>query len=113
MLQFGFETALLDTPHLDMLCDISSQERQDSRLTVADARGDGRLKAHAIPREFLGRVSEATIKKSIAALLETSRQRIMELRSAKSTSFADGLSNGLWTQQFANCSLYLKGVEEP
>jgi SAM-dependent methyltransferase len=97
---------LLDTVHLLKLFLVSRQDEIDT-IRVSDARDDGRLKAHLIPKTFVGRITSESIKGSIQALRETSVRELQQLRTRGDASSAAGHLHGLWSQQFANCSFFL------
>jgi energy-coupling factor transporter ATP-binding protein EcfA2/SAM-dependent methyltransferase len=100
---------LLDTIHLQKLFNASTQEEFDG-IRAHDARGDGRLKAHIIPKQLVGQATAKSRTRAIEALRETAIRELKDLRGSADSSYKAGHLNGLWSQQFANCSLYLQTV---
>ncbi len=97
--QKGF--LVMDTPHLKDLFKITEK---DAGFTIDDARSDGRLKAHQIPKKCLTRISEKTRLAAIKALAVTAREQILAIRG-KDKNYKNGKLHGFWTQQFANAQL--------
>lgn len=104
--EFGF--IVLDTDHLRTLFAVTDDDEDlTAQRFVCDARRDGRLKAHLIAKPLLSGVDEKTVRQAIAELQETARKKIEALRKIETPTYADGLSHGFWTQQYANTSLFL------
>lgn len=99
--QNGF--LVLDTPHLKDLFKITEG---DNGFTFSDYRGDGRLKSHQIPKQYLIRIDANSRQEAIKSMKDTSREKILEIR-AKETNYKNGKLHGFWTQQFANAQLVL------
>lgn len=99
--QKGF--VVLDTAELKILFNIT---QADTRFSPSDARGDGRLKAHLIPREALTRITAATRSRALMFAGKKAQQRIAEMRAAPS-SYLNGRRHGFWVQQLANTQLCL------
>ena len=99
--QKGF--LVLDTPQLKDLFKISERET-DFKFT--DKRGDGRLKAHQIPKRCLIQIDEASRLSAIKSMSVTAREKILEIRD-KEKNYQNGKLHGFWTQQFANAQLNL------
>ena len=53
--KFGF--LVLDTPHLRTFFSVSEEDAQHGLFQISDHRGDGRLKAHKISKQFLSPMS--------------------------------------------------------
>ncbi|MFC5196602.1 AAA family ATPase [Bizionia hallyeonensis] len=99
--QKGF--LVLDTPQLKDLFKITEK---DSDFTFTDKRGDGRLKAHQIPKRCLIQIDEQTRLKAISSMSETAKEKILGIREMDK-NFKNGKLHGFWTQQFANAQLNL------
>ncbi len=99
--QKGF--LVLDTPQLKDLFKISENDKD---FIYTDKRGDGRLKAHQIPKSCLIRVDENSRISAIKSMAKTSREKILEIRE-KETNYRNGKLHGFWIQQFANAELNL------
>lgn len=97
--QKGF--LVLDTPQLKDLFKISEKET-DFKFT--DKRGDGRLKAHQIPKRCLIQIDEESRLASIKSMSATAREKILDIRE-KEKNYQNGKLHGFWTQQFANAQL--------
>lgn len=99
--QKGF--LVLDTPQLKELFKVSEKE---TAFTFTDKKGDGRLKAHQIPKHCLTQIDEASRLSAIKAMSVTAREKILEIRE-KDKNYQNGKLHGFWTQQFANAQLNL------
>lgn len=99
--QKGF--LVLDTPQLKDLFKITEG---DSSFSFVDARGDGRLKAHQIPKDCLLRIDADSRIESMKSLCLTARDKILEIRT-KDKNYKNGKIHGFWVQQFANAQLNL------
>lgn len=99
--QKGF--LVLDTPQLKDLFKISEKETD---FTFTDKKGDGRLKAHQIPKRCLTQIDEASRLSAIKSMSVTAREKILEIRD-KEKNYQNGKLHGFWTQQFANAQLNL------
>jgi predicted ATPase len=97
--QKGF--LVLDTPQLKELFKISEKET-DFKYT--DKKGDGRLKAHQIPKHCLIQIDEVSRLASIKSLSATARDKILDIREIEK-NYQNGKLHGFWTQQFANAQL--------
>ena len=95
---------VLDKLHFKKLFKISTD------YTVRDARGDGRLKAHFIPKIYITQIDSASRVDAIEALLYTSKTRVKELRSNEAT-YKNGKLHGFWVQQLANAELALSELK--
>lgn len=98
---------LLDTVHLKTLFSVTAIDIQANKFIIHDARGDGRLKAHLISSELLTRITPESRKLAITELQATAKRKILEARGAIPATFDDGQKYGFWSQQLANCALYL------
>ncbi len=99
--QKGF--LVLDTPQLKDLFKISEKE---TNFTFTDKKGDGRLKAHQIPKRCLIQIDEASRLYAIKSMSVTAREKILEIRGEEK-NYQNGKLHGFWTQQFANAQLNL------
>ncbi len=97
--QKGF--LVLDTPHLKELFKITAA---DTAFNFSDQNGDGRLKAHCIPKNCLIRIDAGSRLEAIKSLSKTAREKILEIREMEQT-YQNGKLHGFWTQQFANAQL--------
>lgn len=102
--RFGF--LLLDKPHLYTL--LACTEK-DPPIQTFEAR-NGRLKAHVIPAELLGRTNRGEVSAALKGLRETARERIKEIRERPPDS-RNGRLHALWTQLFANADLGLESLQ--
>ncbi|MEJ5092360.1 AAA family ATPase [Sphingobacterium faecium] len=99
--QKGF--LVLDTPQLKELFKISEKE---FGFSFTDAKGNGRLKAHKIPKHCLIQIDEKTRLSAIKSMSTTARENILDIRD-KDKTYQNGKLHGFWTQQFANAQLNL------
>ncbi len=99
--QKGF--LVLDTPQLKDLFKITET---DNDFEFSDLRGDGRLKAHKIPRRLLNQIDETSRIEAIKSMSDTARNEILRVRGAEK-NYKNGTLHGFWTQQFANAQLNL------
>lgn len=99
--QKGF--LVLDTPQLKELFKITEQ---DTDFSFSDQKGDGRLKAHRIPKRNLIQINEHSRVKAIQSMSMTARDKILEIRDLDK-NYKNGKLHGFWTQQFANAQLNL------
>jgi ABC-type cobalamin/Fe3+-siderophores transport system ATPase subunit len=97
--QKGF--LVLDTPQLKDLFKISEK---DTDFNFSDKKGDGRLKAHQIPKRCLVQIDETSRLTAIKSMSDTSREKILEIRE-REKNYQNGKLHGFWTQQFANSQL--------
>lgn len=98
--QKGF--LVLDTPQLKDLFKITEE---DTDFVFSDIRGDGRLKAHQIPKKCLIRIDADSRLAALKSLSTTAREKILEIRSMKEQNYQSGKLHGFWSQQFANSQL--------
>lgn len=75
-----------------------------------DFNGDGRLKAHYIPKKCIRRINFESKREAIITLQQSAKKEIKELRARGSVSFRDGRLHGFWAQQLANSSLALDEI---
>jgi SAM-dependent methyltransferase len=99
---------LLDSAHLRTLFDIKDADLTAGRFVIDDARGDGRLKAHLVSTELIRRASAETRNAAIRELLETAKRRMRAARAEPNQTFDVGQNYAFWSQQLANCVLYLE-----
>ncbi|GAB2648427.1 hypothetical protein GCM10027035_47680 [Emticicia sediminis] len=99
--QNGF--IILDTPQIKDLFKIQEKE---AGFKFSDAKGNGRLKAHQIPKSYLERIDENSRLKAIKSLSEIAKGNILNIRT-KEKKYNNGKLHGFWTQQFANSNLVL------
>ena len=99
--QKGF--LVLDTPQLKDLFKIPEIEID---FKITDKRGDGRLKAHQIPKRYLTKIDAGSRLEAIRSMSDTAREKILEIRE-KEKNYRNGKLHGFWTQQFANAQLNL------
>jgi ABC-type cobalamin/Fe3+-siderophores transport system ATPase subunit len=99
--QKGF--LVLDTPQLKDLFKIKEKETD---FSFTDKRGEGRLKAHQIPKRLLIQIDEASRISAIKSMSLTAREKILEIREQEK-NYQNGKLHGFWTQQFANAQLNL------
>ena len=79
----------------------------DKGFLASDQRGDGRLKAHLIPKRCLARISSKTRANALKAKQVNSSERIKTLRKA-SPDYRAGRKLAFWLQQYANSALALE-----
>ncbi|MGA2553789.1 MAG: AAA family ATPase [Smithella sp.] len=97
--QKGF--LILDTPQLKDLFKITEK---DTDFTVSDKKGDGRLKAHQIPKRCLIQIDESSRLEALKSLSIIAREKILQIREQEK-NYQNGKLHGFWTQQFANSQL--------
>ena len=102
--KYGF--IIPDTSHLRTLFKIKSEDNDNGRFSVNDARKNGRLKAHLISKSLLMQLTSETVKQSIDQLRQTAKDKIKHLRDENPT-YSNGQLYGFWMQQFANATLFL------
>ncbi len=100
--QKGF--LVLDTSQLRKLFKVTLD---DTQFSHADARGDGRLKAHIIPKSVLGRVSSDSRKDALHDLAHMAKTEIKTRRAADPT-YKNGRLHQFYVQLFANAQLALE-----
>ena len=99
--QKGF--LVLDTPQLKDLFNINEQ---DQDFKYSDLKGNGRLKAHTIPKRLLTQISAESRVKAIQSMSDTAKDEILRVRGLEK-NYQNGKLHGFWTQQFANSQLNL------
>lgn len=103
--QNGF--IVLNTSDLKDLFCAKSEE-----IEVSDANGDGRLKAHRIPKNCLVRITPSSRIETLKAINRTAREQISAIRKAD-INYKNGKKHGYWVQQLANTTLALIELGEP
>ena len=103
--QKGF--LVLDILQIKILFNI---KETDTEYKVCDAREDGRLKTHFIPKKYVERVNADSRLRAIKSLNMTAKEKIKELRSFV-PNFKNGKLHGFWVQQFANTNIALDELE--
>lgn len=98
---------ILDTTHLRTLFSVTNDHITNSLFSHSDARQDGRLKAHWIAKPLLKNINTESRKKAISNLMQTSKESIKAIRT-KNSDYSNGMLHGFWSQQLANCVLYLE-----
>lgn len=93
----------LDTLQLKDLFKISEE---DTDFSFADARGDGRLKTHRIPKDCLTRIDENSRLNALKSICLTATNKIIDIREQEN-NYKNGKIHGFWVQQFANAQLNL------
>jgi len=104
--QKGF--IVLDTPQIKQLFDINNTNSEG--FSFSDAKNDGRLKAHRIPKKFLSNITSQTRINSLNSLKAIAQEKILKVRT-ESMSYKNGKIHAFWVQQFANTSLALTELE--
>ncbi len=105
--QKGF--IVLDTPQIKELFKITKAD-ESIGYKVTDARGDGRLKAHRIPKKCLQRISASTRLSALKSLKNRAHSKILITRE-QSVNYKNGKVHALWVQQFANTSIAISEIE--
>ncbi len=98
--QKGF--LVLDTLQLKILFNIDNNDEG----FVDDARGDGRLKAHYIPKRCLQTIDAESRLKAIEYMSKHAQDKIKKIRKEEQ-NYKNGRLHGFWVQQFANAQLNL------
>lgn len=78
---------------------------------IHDARNDGRLLAHLIPKKYLQNISYASILNSIRDLKSISLSMVDRIRREEVPSFKSGMKLSFWLNQYANSSLNLRSFD--
>ena len=104
--QKGF--LVLDTLQLKKLFKI---KEEDSLFKAFDARGDGRLKAHLVPKGYLTRIDKESRIEAIKKIEKQAIEQITDIRG-KEASFNNGRLHSFWSQQWVNAQLALKELSE-
>lgn len=99
--QKGF--LVLDTPQIMELFRISAK---DTGFKIHDARNDGRLKAHQIPKNCLLRLDASSRITALKSICSLAQERILGVRGSEK-NYKNGKVHGFWVQQFANAQLTL------
>lgn len=97
---------VLDTAQLITLFDINSSDKTEARFLMTERRG-GRLKAHLIAKSVIARINSAQRSAAIDQLRQAALNNIKSLRT-REASYENGQLHGFWTQQLANCYMYLE-----
>ena len=71
-----------------------------------DARGNGRLMAHLIPKRCLSQITNDSINAALKAKQQRAKDEIERLRTGDA-SYKNGRKHGFWIQQYTNTSLVL------
>lgn len=82
----------------------------DSDFGFSDVKGDGKLKAHRIPKQYLSRITTATRSSALNLLRKSALEKIQEIRAGE-INYKNGKRHGFWVQQYANSSLALSELE--
>jgi energy-coupling factor transporter ATP-binding protein EcfA2 len=97
---------------LDLFELFQVQESEKSLIFTA-ADPEGRLKAHLIPRSFLPRVFNGSVKRALVSVQESAKAKILVLRKrGGSPSYKDGKRHALWMSQIANAQIALDSFSE-
>jgi SAM-dependent methyltransferase len=99
--QRGF--LVLDTAGLNTLFSITEGE---TRFLRDDARGDGRLQAHLIPKHCLANANSASLKAALTQVQQLAMEEILKLRKEKA-DYRQGRRHAFHVQQLANAQLGL------
>ena len=73
-----------------------------------DARGDNRLMAHLIPKKYIQRITNESIKTAIEDLSSEALRKIDSIRQTQNCNFKNGMKLSFWLQQYANSNLNLR-----
>lgn len=96
---------ILDTVELKDLFNISTS---DTDFIFSDQRGDGRLKAHLIPKNCLTRITADSKVNALKSLSDRAKKEVEHLRAESKPNYKTGNLHGFWIQQFANAELCLQ-----
>ncbi|KJJ96241.1 hypothetical protein UB44_17660 [Burkholderiaceae bacterium 26] len=107
--EFGF--ILLDTSELKLLFDVGLNDEENRLFRFADAKGDGRLKAHVIHRSLVEKFTTNTQFGAYESLRRRALVELTKLRKLELPNYSIGQRLGLWTQLFANTSLFFHSQE--
>lgn len=99
--QKGF--LVLDTPQIKELFKISEC---DTDFKFYDKYGDGRLKAHYLPKRVLAQIDTTSKIKALKSLSKNAKDNILNIRTMEK-NYKNGKLHGLWTQMFTNAQLSL------
>jgi len=99
--QKGF--IVLNTPELKELFNISEADKD---FGFSDARGDGRLIAHRINKNYLIRITPESRIKCLKQLHSIAKDKILAIRNEE-VKYKNGKKHGFWIQQYANTGLVL------
>lgn len=100
--QHGF--LVFDEPQFRILFALQEAEKYDTH----DAKGNGQLKAHFIPKKYLERVSSTTQKQSLQSLRVKAGEEIQKLRAGKEIHYRNGKLYAFWLQQYVNADFECK-----
>jgi len=103
--QNGF--LVLNTPELKELFKITEN---DNGFRYSDAKGDGRLKAHYIPKKYLSRITDKTRVNALQNLHKTASEKILAIREGE-INYKNGKIHGFWIQQYANSGIALNELK--
>jgi SAM-dependent methyltransferase len=102
--QHGF--LVMDTAELKTFFKITEN---DVSFKVNDARKDGRLKAHLIPANCLGRATNVTLRETLEQVKHLAGEEIKALRM-KEPGYREGRKHALYVHQLANATLALESL---
>jgi len=98
--QKGF--VVLDTPEIKEVFNITERDTEFGYSTAKE----GRLKAHRIKKEYLGRITSETRINSLKSLNKKAATNILKIREEE-INYKNGKKHGFWIQQLANTALCL------
>jgi ABC-type multidrug transport system ATPase subunit len=98
--QKGF--VVLDTPEIKEVFNITERDTDFGYSTVKE----GRLKAHRIKKEYLGRITSETRINCLKSLNKKAATNILKIRDEE-IDYKNGKKHGFWIQQLANTTLCL------
>lgn len=101
--QNGF--IVLDTPQFKELFNMKQAE-----FRVSDARKDGRLKCHMIPKWCIIRITPESRISALESLREVAKTEIRRIRTSE-RNYKNGKLHGYWIQQLANITLALSELK--
>lgn len=98
---------VLSTAELKSLFRITDR---DPYLEFSDERSDGRLSAHQIPKECLGRIDAASRLQALRSLHNTAAGEIRGTRGLVA-NYTNGKKHAFWVQQYANTGLAMRDLQ--
>jgi ABC-type cobalamin/Fe3+-siderophores transport system ATPase subunit len=82
---------------------------EDKSYVSLDYRGDGKLKSHHIPKNFIDNITQDSKIESIQILRTNAMASLRRIRE-EVPSYKKGHMHGFWSQQLANASLVLEEI---
>lgn len=77
----------------------------------ADSPYTGRIRAHIVPVQLLGRVTAESRKRSLELAVRSAEAEIKRIRAQRQRDYRTGQAHAFWVQQFTNLKLALRALD--